>query len=807
MLFSCVFKGSLFAEGEEIRHLWLHYIYYATNDDDRHEFFDKAESMGINAIFLIVYGTYDARPEYFQALVDSVKNRNMKLFIAYPWEMKFIERYNTDSKELEPLWYRPLNLSEEQWKICIENGSYKERSSTSALDKNNPNSKEFIVNEIMKFINNYPEIDGVVWDYSRMGGLLGSFHTDAQNYISQNSDIDIELIKNEIYGKFPVPAFRMRGATGSAPTTCKVLSRYYSESNIDYLGITLQEHSNNGSCLCLNRNDAAFEMPIYSEVCKTMIRTSNYSGDTVYVKKETGLFEFPYSMGYITKFVKDAAEVPNGAPYIIVDGLSTTLDEIVELQNLADSGSCVIFGQPPYYLLNQLTPPQEVIDLVGFKKVKYNELYLLDESSLIQYSYLTDEGKKYNFSSSDFNINNQIQIAKKWMDWNANEMLGGTLRKMKTEMKKLGDKRRLNIACTKYYSDPHIQQQDWATWLKNGYIDFDVMMLYQNNLSEFQKYLDRTPKYFEDSDLLSNYVQPILGMQFNYDSPEILVEQATYSTNQYNFKGVGFFEGPTFLTSFTEENGNYIRDRIGKDKIPEFYYPQERPMLYPYSESGIIKTDIDQINFGINQVDSIITQNINIKNIGNNYLDIVDISMVGSFQDSVNFTIDKSSILLSPGEEITVQFTFESKYPLKLDTELKIWSNDSNQEFFLIPLRGEFRKIAPKIDTNRKQVNLKNTIIKKVSTENLSVFNLGIDTLLIYKIEASIKDSVFQYEYKRLDLSPIDTLEIGIIFKPTSNITYNDTIKIYSNDQENRVLSIPIIGTGDFPPKLFIKTK
>lgn len=810
LLFYLALFTKIYAESGEIRHLWLHPNRYANTDENRHLYFEKAEALGVNSIFMFVDALFENRKDFYRAIIDSANQRNMKLFIAYSWHLDESE-YKPALQNLTDYIYRPLNLNEEQWVKCINSAEISNRGFTSQLDKNNPNTKELTINELMKYMIEYPDIAGIVWDVSRMHGLFGSYHKSEQEYIMKNSEIDIKILHDEVYGKFPMPAFRTRSSVGTEPTTCKVLANYHSDTNYDYLGITLQEHKNNGHCLVLNRNSSALEIPLYTTVVKNIIVETGYKQDTLYIKHDSwlnnGAYEFAFSMDMIGKFVEDVSEVPDGAPYIITDGVDIGVEETVSLKKHADTGASIILGQPPYWILkDNPNPPEEVVELVGFKSARYVNPEFNETKYVAQYLYLTEEGKKYNFPETSMDINSQIELAENWMQWNANEMLGGTIRDMRIALKTKFSDRKLNIGCTRYSSDPWYQQQDWGTWLKNGYIDYNTIMLYYDSPEDLDKYLAISAKALQDNpQLFKDKVQPILAMHINTENHQSIIDQAQLVFEKYDLKGFGLFESVRALNEFSIDDCQNINNKINRSTKPLFYWPEEKATLFDGNTSFSLESD--QLNFGLIKTDSLYTEKVKIFNNGDQIIDVVDIYITGKDKEKFH-NIEKQSFIIRPGESEEISLNIQTDEVGDSEAYLNINSNMSNQSNYQLPVYAISKVENPQIITKMEKILFTETTLRDTARQKIVIKNNGLNPLKLFNIqildttsEFSISSQIFQEE-----IACDDSIIIDIKFHPNERGEKQNYLELISNDADKDTLIIDIQGKGSKAPKLKIKT-
>ena len=115
-------------------------------------------------------------------------------------------------------------------------------------------------------------------------------------------------------------------------------------------------------------------------------------------------------------------------------------------------------------------------------------------------------------------------------------------------------------------------------------------------------------------------------------------------------------------------------------------------------------------------------------------------------------------------------------------------------------------KKAPVIFSDSTQLNFSSTLVGDSASMSLIIQNIGNDSLKISSVSItadSVADGVFIWANQPKKISSIkpggyDTLTIH--FLPKDALTYNAALNILSNAANSATLTIPVTGTGSFPP-------
>ncbi|HMA62840.1 MAG TPA: LamG-like jellyroll fold domain-containing protein, partial [bacterium] len=146
---------------------------------------------------------------------------------------------------------------------------------------------------------------------------------------------------------------------------------------------------------------------------------------------------------------------------------------------------------------------------------------------------------------------------------------------------------------------------------------------------------------------------------------------------------------------------------------------------------------------------------------------------------------------------------------------IKLWATTYNNQVELIPdvswqdCEGNFGEstystaqvtaksgLEPIIKTSTDNINFQTVSINSKKTKKLFIYNEGESQLEIHSIMSS--SNAFSANQNNFTIPAGASSTIDITFEPESEITYNETIKIQSNDPQQDVKVVNLSGTG-FP--------
>jgi len=153
------------------------------------------------------------------------------------------------------------------------------------------------------------------------------------------------------------------------------------------------------------------------------------------------------------------------------------------------------------------------------------------------------------------------------------------------------------------------------------------------------------------------------------------------------------------------------------------------------------------------------------------------------------------SIEIAQNYPLEVAFIPLQKSANPFKAELRIYSDQGNR---VVDLSG--RGVAPQIFVQTNQLDFGSRQFGDSTAQSLSIYNTGLDTLLIADLSLS-NPRVFKTITPKVSIDPYpsDPLEVIVYFKPDSAFAYKDTLYILSNDPDKSSISITLTGLGIAP--------
>jgi len=198
----------------------------------------------------------------------------------------------------------------------------------------------------------------------------------------------------------------------------------------------------------------------------------------------------------------------------------------------------------------------------------------------------------------------------------------------------------------------------------------------------------------------------------------------------------------------------------------------------------------NNFNFGTVVVGETATDTLTVHNLGNQVLNVTDISI-----SLPEFTVNTSNFSVDPNNSVDIYITFTPLESIEYDTEMSISSNDPLNPVMVVNLNGD--ALYPIIELSEISFDFELVDIGLEVLDTLVVSNLGTDILHITSMDVS--GEVFNLDLDSFELLPSESQNVIISFIPENEITYNDTITIYSNDFFDPVLQVLLSGTGNNP--------
>lgn len=135
------------------------------------------------------------------------------------------------------------------------------------------------------------------------------------------------------------------------------------------------------------------------------------------------------------------------------------------------------------------------------------------------------------------------------------------------------------------------------------------------------------------------------------------------------------------------------------------------------------------------------------------------------------------------------------------DAHIIITSNDPQTPETIIPVHLEVTD-APDITVSTDTITFEGTFIEDSLTYPLTISNMGFDLLEISDI--SCADPEFFNDSSNFILDPLESYVVNVTFTPTAEQTYQSTLTISSNDPDQPIYNVTLLGEGLLPPVIVI---
>jgi hypothetical protein len=180
--------------------------------------------------------------------------------------------------------------------------------------------------------------------------------------------------------------------------------------------------------------------------------------------------------------------------------------------------------------------------------------------------------------------------------------------------------------------------------------------------------------------------------------------------------------------------------------------------------------------------------NLNIANEGNQILAITGINT-----DFPQFQIIPISTTIAPADTATISIIFKPTTDDSLESVLRISSNDNNNPRISIPIKG--KGISPIIEFSGDKVTFDPIFIGETGTASVSISNSGEAPLYILDMSL-INGAAFDIisPVSNDTIPPSEELNISLSYSPTEERSSLDTLTIATNDLEQPILRIPLLG-------------
>ncbi len=214
--------------------------------------------------------------------------------------------------------------------------------------------------------------------------------------------------------------------------------------------------------------------------------------------------------------------------------------------------------------------------------------------------------------------------------------------------------------------------------------------------------------------------------------------------------------------------------------------------------------DIDvqpsSLDFGGVQVGSSKTMSVTVSNLGEQVLQITDVSVVGQNANEFSYTTDCLTAPVGPGSSCTVDVTFSPTSEGSKSAELRISSNDPDEPTVTVPLSGT--GYIPDIEVEPLSIDFGNVEVGKTLTSQVRVRNAGSGgTITVTEVRLTGQNpSEFSYNNNcTAPLYPGDECVIGVSFTPSSEGVKSAVLEILSDDPDEPKVEVSLSGTGVNP--------
>jgi hypothetical protein len=127
---------------------------------------------------------------------------------------------------------------------------------------------------------------------------------------------------------------------------------------------------------------------------------------------------------------------------------------------------------------------------------------------------------------------------------------------------------------------------------------------------------------------------------------------------------------------------------------------------------------------------------------------------------------------------------------------LKMTTNDPEASLITIPVNLSVISDYPRINLSSDLFDFNTVIIGEEVVDTLIVYNIG--TLILVVDDITNELDVFTATPTNFVVDPDEQRAVVITFAPTSEMVYNDTLKIYSNDPIEPIKNVVLTGEGIF---------
>ncbi len=164
--------------------------------------------------------------------------------------------------------------------------------------------------------------------------------------------------------------------------------------------------------------------------------------------------------------------------------------------------------------------------------------------------------------------------------------------------------------------------------------------------------------------------------------------------------------------------------------------------------------------------------------------------------DWVDVTPEMGYVEAGEMESVTITVTSEELILGDYLCNLKMTTNDPEASLITIPVNLSVVSDYPRINLSSDLFDFNTVIIGEEVVDTLIVYNIG--TLILVVDDITNELGVFTATPTNFVVDPDEQRAVVITFAPTSEMVYNDTLKIFSNDPIEPIKNVVLTGEGIF---------
>ncbi len=202
-----------------------------------------------------------------------------------------------------------------------------------------------------------------------------------------------------------------------------------------------------------------------------------------------------------------------------------------------------------------------------------------------------------------------------------------------------------------------------------------------------------------------------------------------------------------------------------------------------------------QLAFGDVTIGNTPNRTLTISNTGN-----ADLTVTSAVVTGAGFTAPAfNNVTITPGNNATLTVTFAPTAVQNYTGTVTINSNDPDEGVVTVPLSGNgVEQEHPDIDVTPMELDFGTVIIGNTSDLDLIIANVGDLDLTV--TSATVVGAGFTAPaFNNVVISPGDDATLTITFTPTEELDYNGSVTINSDDPDEPVVTVTLIGTGREP--------